>query len=178
VTDRPAAPAQPRTAPPRTAFLLAQLGADAADRFAERVAALGLTPRDAGAIRVLGRSPGISQRELATRLGTTPSRIVPLLDSLEQRGLVERTRSERDRRNYELALTETGQALLAPLRTIAEAHQRAVLGALSAEEQVQLAALLSKLSAGGGLLPDAHPGYARQPGDSSPAPAPAATPTS
>ena len=80
---------------------------------------------------MLGRSPGISQRELATRLGTTPSRIVPLLDSLEQRALVERSRSERDRRNYELSLTETGQALLAPLRTIAEAHQRAVLAALT-----------------------------------------------
>ena len=163
MTDRSAAPPHPRTAPPRTAFLLAQLGADAADRFAERVAELELTPRDAGAIRVLGRSPGISQRELATRLGTTPSRIVPLLDSLEHRGLVERSRSERDRRNYELSLTETGQALLAPLRRIAEAHQRAVLAALTVDEQVQLASLLSKLSAGGGMHPDAHPGYASVP---------------
>jgi DNA-binding MarR family transcriptional regulator len=163
VTDRAAAPAHPRTAPPRTAFLLAQLGADAADRFTERVAELGLTPRDAGAIRVLGRSPGISQRELATRLGTTPSRIVPLLDSLEQRGLVERSRSERDRRNYELALTETGRGLLGPLRTIAEAHQRAVLAALTPEEQAQLSELLAKLAAGGELPPDAHPGYASLP---------------
>ena len=165
MTEPAAAPVHPRTAPPRTvpprtAFLLAQLGADAADRFAERVAELGLTPRDAGAIRVLGRTPGISQRELATRLGTTPSRIVPLLDSLEERALVERSRSERDRRNYELSLTETGQALLAPLRVIAESHQRAVLAALTTEEQVQLAGLLAKLSAGGGLSPDAHPGYA------------------
>lgn len=160
MNDRPAAPAPTRGAPPRTAFLLAQLGADAADRFSERVAELGLTPRDAGAIRVLGRSPGISQRELATRLGTTPSRIVPLLDSLEQRALVERSRSERDRRNYELSLTETGRALLAPLRAIAETHQRAVLAALSSDEQAQLAVLLAKLSDGGGLHPDAHPGYA------------------
>jgi DNA-binding MarR family transcriptional regulator len=172
VTDRPAAPAHPRGAPARTAFLLAQLGADAADRFAVRVAELGLTPRDAGAIRVLGRSPGISQRELAARLGTTPSRIVPLLDSLEQRALVERSRSERDRRNYELSLTETGQALLDPLRTIAEAHQRAVLAALTPEEQSQLAVLLAKLSSSGGLSPDGHPGYARPADAPETAPAP------
>ncbi len=86
-----------------------------------------------------------------------------LLDSLEQRGLVERSRSERDRRNYELALTETGRGLLGPLRTIAEAHQRAVLAALTPEEQAQLAELLGKLAAGGELPPDAHPGYASLP---------------
>ena len=171
MTEPAAAPVHPRSAPPRTAFLLAQLGADAADRFAERIAELGLTPRDAGAIRVLGRTPGISQRELATRLGTTPSRIVPLLDSLEQRALVERSRSERDRRNYELSLTETGQALLAPLRVIAETHQREVLAALTPQEQSQLAGLLAKLSAGGGLQPDAHPGYARSAGAAEATPA-------
>lgn len=148
---------------PRTAFLLAQLGADAADRLAEKVAALDLTPRDAGAIRVLGRSPGISQRELAAHLGTTPSRIVPLLDSLEERGLVARTRSERDRRNYELDLTDSGRALLRPLRAIAEQHQADILGGLSGTEQAQLSALLSKLSASGRLHPDAHPGYAMGP---------------
>ncbi len=149
---------------PRTAFLLAQLGADAAERFAQRVAELDLTPRDAGAIRVLGRSAGISQRELATRLGTTPSRIVPLLDSLEARGFVARSRSERDRRNYELELTESGQALLRPLRSIAEAHQADVLGALDVDEQRQLSDLLAKMSAAGRLHADAHPGYARTDG--------------
>lgn len=144
---------------PRTAFLLTQLGAHAADLFAARVAALGLSPRDAGALRVLGRSPGISQRELATLLGTVPSRLVALVDDLERRGLVERSRSSNDRRNYELQLTPAGADLLVQLRSVAEEHQGDVLSALDDEESAALSRLLAKLAAGAGLGPDGHPGY-------------------
>ncbi len=149
-TDRPS---------PRTAFLLTQLGAHAAGLFAARVAELGLTPRDAGAIRVLGRDPGISQRELAARLGTVPSRLVALVDDLERRGLVARTRSPHDRRNYQLALTADGRELLGRLRGVAEAHQSEVLAVLDADESAALSRLLGKLAGGAGLGADGHPGY-------------------
>src|SRR6476646_7784052 len=96
----------------RTAFLLSQLGALASARFAERTRDLGLTPSQAGVLRLLGRSPGLSQRSLADRLGAVPSRVVPLIDSLEARGLVERVRSSTDRRNYELRLTAAGATML------------------------------------------------------------------
>ena len=145
--------------PPRTAFLLAQLGAEAASRFAGRVAELGLTPREAGAIRVLGRTPGLSQRELAARLGTVPARLVALVDELENKGLVVRARNEADRRNYVLSLSESGEELLARLREVAEAHQADMLSPLGAEDQRTLAALLDTLARGAGLGPDGHPGY-------------------
>ncbi len=148
-----------RGAPPRTAFLLAQLGADAADRFAERVAALGLTLREAGAIRVLGRRQGISQRELAELLGTVPSRLVALIDELETKGYVVRERSEGDRRNNVLTLAPGGERMLAQLREVAQAHQRDVLGPLDADERQALAALLAKLASASDLTPDGHPGY-------------------
>src|SRR6476620_7287491 len=89
----------------RTAFLLSQLGAQVSSRFAERAREIGLTPSDAGVLRLLGRTPGLSQRSLADRLVAVPSRVVPLIDSLQARGLVERVRSSTDRRNYELRLT-------------------------------------------------------------------------
>ncbi|WP_223692564.1 MarR family winged helix-turn-helix transcriptional regulator [Leifsonia poae] len=152
---------RPERPSPRTAFLLTQLGAHAADRFAARVAEIGLTPRDAGALRALGRSPGISQRELAGRLGTVPSRLVALVDDLENRGLVERVRSAKDRRNYELQLTDAGTALLAQLRTVADAHQDGLLKTLDDDERLVLSRLLAKVAAGAGLGPDGHPGYAR-----------------
>jgi len=145
----------------RTAFLLAQLGAAAADRFGERVSELGLTARDAGVLRVLGRTPGISQKDLAHLLGTVPSRLVALIDDLQARGLVERTRSEADRRNNELALTAEGERMLGELRVVAEAHQADVLAPLDPQEQQAFAALLGKLAGASGLSADAHPGYRR-----------------
>ena len=145
--------------PPRTAFLLAQVGAAAADRFQERVAALGLSAREAGAIRVIGRRPGISQRDVAHALGAPPSRIVALLDELTANGLVERQRNETDRRNNALSLTAQGREALARLRAVAEEHQSDVLAALEPAERVTLAALLQKLSAASELAPDGHPGY-------------------
>src|SRR3954463_8720112 len=98
--------------PPRIAFLLSQLGAHVSERFAARCQELGLTPSQAAVLRLVGRTPGLSQRTLADRVGTVPSRIVMLIDGLEQRGLVSRTRSSTDRRNYELHLTAEGGTLL------------------------------------------------------------------
>src|SRR5699024_8160205 len=113
--------------PKRTAFLLAQLGSLSAARFAERTKALGLTPSEAGVIRLLGRSPGLSQRAVAERIRAAPSRVVALIDSLEQRGLVRRTRSTTDRRNVELSLTDASQETLRRLRTVAAAHEADIL---------------------------------------------------
>src|ERR1700750_1912379 len=84
------------------AFLLAQLGAYAAERFGERVAALDFTRPQAGLLRLISREPGMSQQAVARRLRTPPSRLVALVDGLEQGGLIERRRNPGDRRNYAL----------------------------------------------------------------------------
>jgi len=66
-------PAGPRIG---TTFLLAQLGAHAAQRFAERIAELELTPPQTGLLRCVAQRPGQSQQVIAGQLGTTPSRLV------------------------------------------------------------------------------------------------------
>jgi DNA-binding MarR family transcriptional regulator len=142
--------------PRRTAFLLSQVGSFASSRFAERTREIGLTPSDAGVLRLLGRTPGLSQRSLADRLGAVPSRIVSLIDSLETRGLVERVRSSMDRRNYELRLTSQGDERLAELRRIAEEHEAELLSPLSREQATQLEELLSVLAGSAALDPDLH----------------------
>jgi DNA-binding MarR family transcriptional regulator len=71
------------------AFLLAQLGAHAAARFAERLAEHDLTPPHAGILWNLASQPDLTQRELADVLGAFPSRLVLQLDDLEKRGLLE-----------------------------------------------------------------------------------------
>ena len=141
------------------AFLLAQLGAHAAGRFAERIAALDLTPAQAGLLRLLARTPGRSQRELAGDLGMPPSRFVPFADRLEERGLIERRRNPDDRRLYALHLTPEGFGLLGALREVATAHEEQTCQALSPEEHEQLAALLRRVADQQGLTPGVHPGY-------------------
>jgi DNA-binding MarR family transcriptional regulator len=146
---------------PGSAFLLAQLGAYAAGRFAERIAELDLTPPQTGLIRAIAAQPGRSQQALATLLGTPPSRLVTLVDGLDERGLVERRRNPDDRRLHALHLTEEGEKLLRRIGEVARAHDEAICGALEPEERRNLRALLDKLAAEHGLTPGVHPGYRR-----------------
>jgi DNA-binding MarR family transcriptional regulator len=147
--------------PARTgsAFLLAQIGAHAAGRFAERVAVLGLGPGDVGLLRLIAGEPGRSQQSLAAALGVVPSRVVALVDGLERKGLVERRRSTQDRRNYELHLTGEAKQVMARMREVGSAHEEDMLAGLDTTERAQLAALLGKVAAHHDLAPGVHPGY-------------------
>ena len=97
--------------PRSAAFLLAQLGAHAAEKFAERLSALGLRPAHAGTLRIINASSGISQQALSSMLGLPPSRLVLLVDELEERGLVERRNSSEDRRVYALPVDRLRQVM-------------------------------------------------------------------
>lgn len=141
------------------AFLLAQLGAHATQLFGTRVAALDLTPAQAGLLRLVAEAPGRSQRELADDLGMPPSRFVPFADELEQRGLIERRRNPKDRRLYALHLTEQGLETMAALREAAMAHEQEICRALSDDEHQQLAGLLRRIADDRELTPGVHPGY-------------------
>ncbi|WP_336647614.1 MarR family winged helix-turn-helix transcriptional regulator [Microbacterium sp. MMO-10] len=149
--------------PERTGFLLSQLGSFAAARFAELVKPAGLTPATAGALRILARSPGLSQRALADRLGAVPSRVVVLVDALEHAGLVSRTRDPDDRRHHRLDLTDAGRAALQGLRTAAEQQNADILGPLDPAEREAFAALVARLAAAHGIDPDVHRGFADHP---------------
>ena len=152
----------PRPGPaPRTGFLLSQLGTYSTARFAELVRPLGLTPAAAGVLRLIARSPGLSQRELADRLGAVPSRVVVLIDTLERAGLVVRERRPDDRRNYRLQPTDAGRATMRDLRSAAERQTADIVGPLDESERAQLATLLAKLAEAHGLDADVHAGYAQ-----------------
>jgi len=142
------------------AFLLAQVGAHAAAKFAERLAELDLVPAHAGIFRIVAATPAISQQALATTLRTVPSRLVALIDDLESRGLIERRPHETDRRSYALHLTEKGRATLQAIGRVGREHQQALLAALSQAEQQQLAGLLQRIAQQQGLAPGVHPGFA------------------
>jgi len=144
---------------PGVAFLLAQLGSYAATRFAERVAELDLVPAQTGLLRAVAASPGQSQQALAQLLGTPPSRLVALVDALEERGILERRRNPTDRRLHALHLTEAGHQLLRRIGKAARAHNDTLCHALDPTERDQLRALLTRIADDHNLTPGVHPGY-------------------
>lgn len=147
--------------PQSTAFLLAQVGAHASGRFAQQLDALGLGPPHAGTLRLISISPGISQQALSSMLRLAPSRLVLLVDELEERGLVERRSSSEDRRVYALHVTEAGAAILADIAKLSREHDDATCAALSSHEREKLASLLRRIADQQGLEPGVHPGFSR-----------------
>jgi DNA-binding MarR family transcriptional regulator len=160
------------------AFLLTQVGAHAASQFAERMKLIDLAPADAGILRLLRLSAGLSQQELAGRLGIHPSRLVAILDNLEKRRIVERRPNPNDRRLYSLHLTGEGEEILGQIGKIAREHQDALLAALNQDERETLGGLLLRIADQQGLTRGVHPGYrlsggrGRQPGSAEACPNP------
>ncbi|MCX8562009.1 MarR family transcriptional regulator [Mycolicibacterium mucogenicum] len=141
------------------AFLLAQLGHHAAQLFAERLAAVKLTPPHAGILRMIASQPGLSQQELSGHLGLLPSRVVTYVDELEGRGEVERRRNPNDRRLYALYLTASGEKLMQAISEIAREHEQALTVGLTAQQRKTLDGLLATLAEQQGLTPAVHPGF-------------------
>jgi DNA-binding MarR family transcriptional regulator len=160
VNTQQGGPVPPR---PQNAFLLAQIGAHAAGCFAERIKALDLTPAQAGLLRLIAWEPGQSQQAIAAKLGTPASRLVLLVDVLEERGLIERRRNPEDRRHHALHLTDAGGRFMREeLAPIGKGHEDEICAGLDLDERTQLHDLLERIAARQGLTPGVHPGY-RQP---------------
>lgn len=141
------------------AFLLSQVGARSAQEFGKLLASLELAPPDAGILRLLALAPGLSQQELAAKLGMHASRLVAMIDALEERRLVIRRPDASDRRVYRLELSQAGRETLSAIGRAALEHEEVMCAALSQSERTQLRRLLEKIAAGHGLAPGIHPGY-------------------
>lgn len=72
----------------------------------------GLTGPQLWAIKVISDSSAMKVSELARRMYLHPATVVGILDRLETRGLVARTRSTEDRRVVHVDLTEQGRDLV------------------------------------------------------------------
>lgn len=131
----------------QTGFLLRKVSNATFEAFSEIVAAHGLHPMHFGMLLMIDAEEPVSQLELSRRTGVDPSTMVGRMDVLDEKGLVERKRGERDRRTYEIRLSPAGRELLGVLSAEAEAHRRRFFAPLDADEQQQLHALLSKLVA-------------------------------
>jgi DNA-binding MarR family transcriptional regulator len=145
---------------PGVAFLLSQLGYHSSRLWQGRLAPLGLDPRHVMLLRRLATEEGRSQQALGEALQIPPSRMVALVDGLEQRGLLRRRPSPNDRRVRTLHLTDEGRQLLGKIMEISLEHEQQLTGGLQPAEREQLIALLRRLAAEQGLAEGVHPGAA------------------
>jgi DNA-binding MarR family transcriptional regulator len=103
-----------------------------------------LSPGRAGMLLLIEANPGVPQGRLAEAVKLDRSTMVGVVDSLEERKLIERRRGV-DRRTNGLWLTRSGRVLAARLRRRIERHEARVAAHLSSAERQQLLALLEKL---------------------------------
>ena len=112
--------------------------------FERSVGDLGVSPGRVGVLVLVNGNPGITQSRLAEAVGLDRSTLVPVLDDLERRGLVERRRGK-DRRTNGLSLTAPGKRLLVRVRRRIAAHEHRMVSGLSEKERDQLVGLLARL---------------------------------
>lgn len=139
-------------------FLLSQVGARSAQIFTERLAPLGISPRGYVVLSNLaaeGDSP--TQQQLADALGIHRNNMVGLIDELEAAGWVQRHRSTRDRRAFDVRLTRTGSALVAQINTLIPTLDDDLAQGLTDSERKAMVALLKHVAVTLELRPGIHP---------------------
>jgi DNA-binding MarR family transcriptional regulator len=145
-------------APSTLAFLLSQVGIHASRRFAERIAAAELNPPLFRVLNLIDAAEGRSQQAIGKAIQVPPSRMVGLVDELEERGLVERRPDPADRRIRALYLTRKGRNALARGREIAKAHEEELTRGMSQVDRRQLTGLLQKIVDEQTIGKGVHPG--------------------
>jgi MarR family transcriptional regulator, organic hydroperoxide resistance regulator len=95
----------------------------------------------------LAESTGLSSRDLAIAADLSPATVTPMLDHLAEAGLVDRTRSESDKRVVIVSLTERGHALVRARHARLEPRWRAALLEFDDDELLSAARVLDRLTA-------------------------------
>jgi MarR family transcriptional regulator, temperature-dependent positive regulator of motility len=109
---------------------------------------LGMTFKQYATLASL-RVPGaVSQQDLCISMHMDANNCVLLLNDLESRGYVRRTRDPADRRRHIVEITRAGRVALAKAEETLNDLEDQVLAALDASERETLQALLARALAG------------------------------
>jgi DNA-binding MarR family transcriptional regulator len=106
-----------------------------------------LPPSQAHALQVLGQGDRIPLYQLAVHLHLEKSTVSRLVDTLVERGWVERTINPLNRREVLLCLTETGHTIFEEVQASASAKYHAIWQRLQEEQRAQVLDALATLNA-------------------------------
>lgn len=105
----------------------------------------GITLPQYFVLRELWQEEGLTQRELANRVGVLEPTMVTTLDALERLRMIRRVRSTTDRRKTHVQLTDEGRTLRATLHGYASAVLEQALAGVSDDEIAALRAVLQRV---------------------------------
>lgn len=105
-----------------------------------------LSPHQARALRTVCAHEGARLRDIAARLRIAPRSATEVVDSLEERGLIERKPDPQDRRAVLVLPTEEGRRMQAEAERARAAAAEQLFGRLTAPERDQLATLLRRIA--------------------------------
>ena len=126
--------------------------------FSHRVQEAGfdLTPVQFAALDAVRSSPGLDQARIAALIAYDRATIGGVIDRLEQKGLVTRSISKRDRRAREVKLSAMGRQVYEDVLPTVVRLQGEILEGMSIDEQKQFLRLAKKtLRMAVGSRPDA-----------------------
>lgn len=113
--------------------------------FFEECAGTDITPVQYGLMTILSTNPDSDQIAIANALGIDRTNVADVLRRLHQAGLVERQRSEKDKRAVISRLTPAGEALLKRLYPAMARAQERLLECLDPERREAFLATLMEL---------------------------------
>ncbi|MFC3068893.1 MarR family winged helix-turn-helix transcriptional regulator [Phenylobacterium soli] len=114
--------------------------------FTASLAELDLTQKQCATLELIDTNRGVSQVDLANTLGTDRATMMAMIDRLENRDLVERRRSQEDRRRQELYLTDKGDDVLKKAKAAIAAHEKRFTSRFSDAELKALVKALRRIN--------------------------------
>ncbi|MES1952281.1 MarR family transcriptional regulator [Salinisphaera sp. S4-8] len=129
----------------RLGYLLAKSHQRQVRFFEAHTREMQVSGRQYATLLLLEANDGLRQSDIAEWLDLDRTTVTYLVDSLEQRGWIERQRDPADRRAHIVRMTAAGMAGLEKVRPAARAATQELLAPLNDDEQAQLRALLARL---------------------------------